>query len=251
MEKLKDLLRIEPGVTAIAGSGGKTAMLRTLAAELKSEGFVILTATTKMFPLEEYPIVEWEPFLHGETCTGPGIYLSSLTAALKKWGCVSTGELLETGKLTAPGVEMEELARAANYVIAEADGSRQLPIKAHGDYEPVVPECANQVIAVAGLWGLGKPVSQAVHRPEIFCRLAGCRETDMVTPRLFAKVFNMENSGKKAAGKLFLNGLREENRQEALEIKELVNLPVFAGNLDFGPYCDPKAFDENLSWEQL
>ncbi|MFR0769188.1 MAG: selenium cofactor biosynthesis protein YqeC [Dysosmobacter sp.] len=65
------------------------------------------------------------------------------------------GTPCENGKLTAPSLSVETLATLADYVLVEADGSRQLPLKAHDAHEPVIPAVSRQVICVVG----GHPVS--------------------------------------------------------------------------------------------
>ena len=49
---LASALRIEPGITAIIGSGGKSTLLKTLGLELmRAGGRVLLCTTTHMFPV--------------------------------------------------------------------------------------------------------------------------------------------------------------------------------------------------------
>ena len=56
--KLSELLNIQPGVTAIIGSGGKTTLIKTLGRELAEEHSVLLTTTTKIMPFAE---IAWAP----------------------------------------------------------------------------------------------------------------------------------------------------------------------------------------------
>ena len=66
-------------------------------------------------------------------------------------------------------------------LLIEADGSRQRPLKAPSESmssrlgsEPPIPDFVEMVAVVAGLSGLGQPLSgEFVHRPEIFARLSG------------------------------------------------------------------------------
>ena len=51
--KFCEALDVRPGVTAVIGSGGKSSLLRRLAAELP--GTVLLCTTTHIRPFEEYP----------------------------------------------------------------------------------------------------------------------------------------------------------------------------------------------------
>ena len=67
-------------------------------------------------------------------------------------------------------------------LIIEADGSRRRPLKAPAVYEPVVPEWIESVIVVAGLSGLGKPLSDEwVHRPRLFSDLSGAELDETIT----------------------------------------------------------------------
>ncbi|NJN45038.1 MAG: putative selenium-dependent hydroxylase accessory protein YqeC, partial [Anaerolineae bacterium] len=59
-------------------------------------------------------------------------------------------------------------------VLIEADGSRQRPLKAPADHEPVIPGFVDTVVVMAGLAGLGMPLdAEWVHRPERFSELSG------------------------------------------------------------------------------
>ena len=53
---LASALRIEPGITAIIGSGGKSTLLKTLGLELmRAGGRVLLCTTTHMLPVAGVP----------------------------------------------------------------------------------------------------------------------------------------------------------------------------------------------------
>lgn len=61
---LASTLKIEPGITAIIGSGGKSTLLKTLGLELMRAGSrVLLCTTTHMFPVAGVPwdgrVVAW------------------------------------------------------------------------------------------------------------------------------------------------------------------------------------------------
>ena len=120
------VLEIHPGVTAVIGGGGKTALLRTLGEELsETGGSVLLCTTTRIFPFDDLPcITEAEE--------------DALLAAREKSGLICTGTLLENGKLTVPAVPMARLAALFDYVLVEADGSAHRPMKAHAPHEPVI-----------------------------------------------------------------------------------------------------------------
>ena len=98
----------------------------------------------------------------------------------------------ETGKLSAPAEPLNELAQRFDYVLAEADGSKRLPLKAHAPWEPGVPAGTSNVIWLVGASGFGKPVAEVVHRPELFCERCDCELTDIATPERVAQVLNAE-----------------------------------------------------------
>mgnify|MGYP004674487895 CR=1 FL=1 len=136
-------LGVESGVTAVIGSGGKTSLLRRLAEEVP--GTVILCTTTHIRPSTEYPLLT-EPTPE------------TVRQALADSRVICLGTPCENGKLTASALPVEALAGLADYVLVEADGSRQLPLKAHGPHEPVIPSASRRTICVAGASGFALQV---------------------------------------------------------------------------------------------
>ena len=195
---LASALGIAPGITAIIGSGGKSTLLRTLGLELmRAGGRVLLCTTTHMLPVAGVPwdgssrrldAAPWKPgALHTPGCT------CEACAGLARGSICQTGVLdPETGKLSSPAEPLDQLAQRFDYVLAEADGSKRLPLKAHAAWEPVIPARTANVVWVVGASGIGRPVSEAVHRPKLFCERCGCKPTDTATPERVAQVLNAE-----------------------------------------------------------
>lgn len=195
---LASALRIEPGITAIIGSGGKSTLLKTLGLELmRAGGRVLLCTTTRMFPVAGVPwdgssrhldAAPWKPgTLHVPGCT------CEACAGLVRGSICQAGVLdPQMGKLSSPAEPLDQLAQRFDYVLAEADGSKRLPLKAHAPWEPVVPAGTANVIWLVGASGLGKPINEAVHRPELFCERCGRKLTDIATPERVAMVLSAE-----------------------------------------------------------
>lgn len=195
---LASALKLEPGITAIIGSGGKSTLLKALGLELmRAGGRVLLCTTTHMFPVAGVPwngssrlldAAPWKPgAAHAPGCT------CEACAGLARGSICQAGVLdPETGKLSAPAEPLGELAQRFNYVLAEADGSKRLPLKAHAAWEPVIPSGTANIVWIVGASGLGKPINEAVHRPELFCKRCGCETTDIATPERVAQVLNAE-----------------------------------------------------------
>lgn len=195
---LASVLKIEPGITAIIGSGGKSTLLRALGLELmRAGGRVLICTTTHMFPVAGVPwdgssrrlgAAPWKPgALHTPGCT------CEVCAVLARGSICQAGVLdPETGKLSAPAESLDQLAQRFDYVLAEADGSKRLPLKAHASWEPVVPVGTANVVWIVGASGFGRPINEAVHRPELFCERCGCKPADIATPERVAQVLNAE-----------------------------------------------------------
>lgn len=195
---LASALKIEPGITAIIGSGGKSTLLRALGLELmRAGGRVLICTTTHMFPVAGVPwdgssrrldAVPWKPgALHTPGCT------CEVCAGLARGSICQAGVLdPETGKLSAPAESLDQLAQRFDYVLAEADGSKRLPLKAHASWEPVVPVGTANVVWIVGASGFGRPINEAVHRPELFCERCGCKPADIATPERVAQTLNAE-----------------------------------------------------------
>lgn len=213
--KLCDLLKIEKGITSIIGGGGKTTLMMTLAKELLDNGTVIIATSTKILK------PEFCETLLNPTC-------EEITKALLKNKVICVASVHESGKLTSPSISFAELNKLADYVIVEADGSKQLPIKAHAIFEPVIPKESNQTIYVIGIDGLGKKISGVCHRPEIFSSLTGCGVNDVLTTALLSQAINMEA----LADRFYINKIAcQRDWNMAKELADYLNKPVVAGSL--------------------
>jgi probable selenium-dependent hydroxylase accessory protein YqeC len=164
-------LGIEPGETvAVIGGGGKVPLLARLAHEWASAGGKpLLTTTTKIFSFEapaDYLVLDVK---------GPDA--DAVSRAVRGRGRPGVVTLLGSGEgrdALVRGIEPGLIARAAlelpaDLVLVKADGSRGRSLKAHKEYEPVVPSNTSLVIAVAGVdvWGLAL-TPDTVHRAELF-----------------------------------------------------------------------------------
>lgn len=188
------VLKIPRGITAIIGSGGKTSLMYKLAEEL--QGSVILCTSTLIYPPDHIPVLSHADKVDGVICVGsPG----------------------PKGKLASPEQSFRELANLADYVLVEADGSKHLPLKAHADYEPVIPKDSHRVITVVGASGIGKPIEEAVHRPEIFRALTG---SEIASPEAVAQVLLAE-----ALGDMILINQADTHRAEAEALCRLLPPP--------------------------
>lgn len=262
---LADSLGVRPGITAIIGSGGKTSLIRALSRELSAGGSrVLLTTTTHILPFKDMPCLRismkedasWvlnklaEYNSHAwEICFGSGLLpgcgagfdFPSVESAGKPYSESAGNPYSESAgrsasfnpKLSEPGFPLYELLTGADYILAEADGARHHYMKAHAHYEPVIPERCERTILVIGAQGFGMRVSEAVHRPEIFCRLTGARPDDIVTPALYAEFLRREMEGGLAFDCVLINGVDCERRRDLSDDFTAALASCFDGSVVF------------------
>ncbi|MDR1205846.1 MAG: putative selenium-dependent hydroxylase accessory protein YqeC [Peptococcaceae bacterium] len=187
---ISDYLDISEGsVAAVVGCGGKTSLIELMASRLKDMK-VLISPTTKMFPVN----------VDGADCLG-----------------VFNGE---SGKLEAfPRQILKDMASRYGVTLLEADGSKGLPAKGWLDHEPVVPRYCTHTVGVVTLKALGSPAaSRVVHRLPEFLALTGLREGEPITAEaLAAMVCAPGGMFKNSAGRrcLVVNQVEEEMTAQA------------------------------------
>ncbi len=213
MGKVSEELGLESGIISVIGGGGKTTFLHSISKELP--GTKVITTTTHFFPFDD---VYTEDFQTKE----------DLKRALNANERLAAAKDIGIDKLVEPTLGVDVLAEVADWVLVEADGSRHLPFKAHASHEPVIPESSNVIIQVIGGSGFGKTVEESVHRPQIFCEIAGCTPEDVVTPELLAKVLKTED----LCDVIIINQAEDPSFQEiARRLQDSVPYPVYWGSI--------------------
>ena len=143
-------------VIAVVGGGGKTSLIFRLMEEFVAGGKkVIVTTTTHMAYEPDRPFAE-----DGDT--------DKICDQLKNFGyTVAAGLNRSKGKIDClPEEKLSEIKRLCDVLLIEADGAKRLPLKAPGEWEPVIPEFVDLVIGVVGMDALGEPIRKICHRPE-------------------------------------------------------------------------------------
>ena len=155
-------------IISIVGSGGKTTLLKKLAAQYRSEGKrVFVTTTTHMF-LEENMLLTDDP--------------ATIIRALQQDGFVMAG-LSDGKKICALSEETYEAVCAhADVVLVEADGSRMHPLKYPRETEPVIPENTDEIIVVCGLNAMGQKAKDVCHRLELVKACLDIGDDALITP---------------------------------------------------------------------
>lgn len=126
------------------------------------------------------------------------------------------GTLEKNGKLSPFPLPFSNLEQMADYVLVEADGSKRLPGKAHGQNEPQIPKESQRTVLVFGASALHKPISKVIHRVEIFQNIftPPLNPDTLLTKELLLQAFRKENLG----DCLFVNQLDCLTKKEAEEL---------------------------------
>ncbi|MBF0356126.1 MAG: putative selenium-dependent hydroxylase accessory protein YqeC [Alphaproteobacteria bacterium] len=157
MSIARDLTLAASRVIAVAGAGGKTSLIEALAREFAQSGEQVLaTTTTKVGALEftsGWHVVDeaTEESLLSQKGTIPVFAYDTLTAD----GDKKTGLSCKL---------IDSVAREGDFsrILIEADGSKRRPLKMPAEHEPVIPASTDTLILVAGLRGLGEPLSEDI-----------------------------------------------------------------------------------------
>lgn len=253
---LAEALGIKKGVNAIIGSGGKSSLLKSLSLELSQKGSVLLTTSTHILPFshcenicfsdenvsisdENVSILNENALISDENVStlkekillpGEDIHseeaLKNSKALLQRkilslWNksknpILCLGTLGKNGKLSPFPLPFSTLEQMADYVLVEADGSKRLPGKAHGQNEPQIPKESQRTVLVFGASALHKPISEVIHRVEIFQNFftPPLNPDTLLTKELLLQAFRKENLG----DCLFVNQLDCLTKKEAGEL---------------------------------
>lgn len=175
---------------AFVGAGGKTTAMFRLARELAAPS-VVVAATTHLgawqIPLADRHVIAESA---GEIREIPaGVTL--VTGRVE-------GDRTQSVSASALFWLREEAQSRGIPLLIEADGARQKPLKAPAAHEPPIPDFAETVVLVAGLSGLGKPITEeSVFRAEKFRELSGAAEGESVTPEILRRVLTHPEGGLK------------------------------------------------------
>ena len=177
---------------AFVGAGGKTTAIAKLAKELSSP--VIITTTTHLGTWQS-TIADQHIIVEADSDLGKiELNLGGIT--------IITGKT-EADRLTALNArqldQLYDICEKQNLpLLIECDGSRQRPIKAPAENEPVIPSFVETVVVVTGLTGLGKPLDHlVVHHPDIYSELSGLPKGETISLESLEKVLCHEHGGVK------------------------------------------------------
>ena len=247
---LAEALGIKKGVNAVIGSGGKSSLLKSLSLELSQKGSVLLTTSTHILPFSHCenicfsdenisssnenisildinasildinaPSYDEDNHSQEEALKNSKVLLQRKVLSLwnkSKSPILCLGTLEKNGKLSPFPLPFSAIEQMADFVLVEADGSKRLPGKAHGRNEPEIPKESQRTVLVFGASALHKPISEVIHRVEIFQNFftPSLTPDTLLTKELLLQAFRKENLG----DCLFVNQLDCLTKKEAEEL---------------------------------
>lgn len=172
----------ERETVSLVGGGGKTSLMFRLAREISPPCKVVITTTTKIFrpPMDEFTLLLLGKDEQAEKKLA-GYLQSGLIPVLGS-------DLLKNDKVDGiTDGQLNVLAKYADYILVEADGSKGRSLKGHLDSEPVIPGLTTVLVVVIGADVLGKRLGdEYVHRSEIVSRRTGRKMGSVIDPEIIA-----------------------------------------------------------------
>ena len=172
------------GVVSIVGAGGKTSLMFSLAHEISALGQSVLTTTTTkiMMPRKDQSchVILTQSIQslldRARVLLKEALHICAASPGLPEY----PGKIVGFQKSFLDAVWQSGLF---DWILVEADGAAQKPLKVPAEHEPVIPACSDRVIGVVGLKAIGKPLHpEWVFRHERFAAITGLSKGMPVTP---------------------------------------------------------------------
>lgn len=232
MTKIEEIFDIQRNdIISITGSGGKTSLMTYLALSLSKKGRVLMTTSTQI-ALPKDPT--------HTTYTSFDSYLSDKSERIVCLGEEVSGK----GKLKSVGYDnLKEVLDDFDYVLIEADGCRNLPLKFWYDYEPVIYDFTTKVIGILPIKIIGRELKEGfTYNYEGFSKNIG---TGIIDSKMIRRLIDYDKGFYKGfdGGKyLFLNQVESEmDFANVREIRENFDFPDI--KLSYGSIKEEKFYE--------
>lgn len=162
LERISNLVPEKEHVfISITGGGGKSSLMKNLAARFRAEGKKVFITTSTQ--IQSYLFFDWgtdrnftmfdEAYAYEPEGPCSVLYASNMQDNVQK--------------LKAPFEERVcKMAAKYDVTLCEADGSRQLPLKFHTQRDPVIYPFSDFTIAVLGGWAYGREIWEVTYGNE-------------------------------------------------------------------------------------
>lgn len=209
-------------VISFVGGGGKTTTIQNMAFIFKNLGSKVLcTTSTAIFkPSKGY----YDEIFIGDI---PDSYIP------KKGSITVYGQYQEDKKLRSNDIfRIEKIIKKDifDYILIEADGSKEKPIKAPAIYEPIISNLTTVTVGVIGMDCINKNIDIISHRPKFLKKILKVESNHILEHNDLIKLALHKNGlFKNSVGKkiLFLNKVRKEQLLMVKQIEqELIDTDI-------------------------
>lgn len=190
--QLKEAFDITRGdVVAFIGAGGKTSTLIGLGYELAEQGWRVLATTTATMQADHLNLLP-NPWLYRDDP-------QALSEALSQHRFVFVYDHVRGERLYGPAVDWTRRILDqvdSDVLLVEADRAGGLPLKAHRDNEPIIPQETTLVIPIASLTAINQPLDdEHIYNSKAMVEKYGFHPGSQVRSPWIAQVLRDEELG--------------------------------------------------------
>ena len=203
-------------IITLVGAGGKTSTIFELGKEFSNlNKKTIITTTTHMGFDKDFI----------------GSYLGKnlikrIKNILKKFSLNKVGKKESEYKVKSLDFDLlKKIILLGDFILIEGDGSKNLPLKAPKDNEPVIIKETNLVIGIMGFDSINKKIKDICHRPELVSKLLRKDLDEIIDYKDLVEISQHENGLKKNVNCKYKVIINKVDKEENLELcKNIANL---------------------------
>lgn len=202
-------------VITLVGGGGKTSTIFQLGKELSNlNKKTIITTTTHMELDKDFILIEEDNDI------------KKVEDVLKENYLIKIGKKESEYKLRSLEFDLlKKIILLSDITLIEGDGSKNLPLKAPKDNEPVIIKETNLVIGIMGFDSLNKKIKDTCHRPELVSELLKKDLEEYIDYQDLVKIANHENGLRKNINCKYKVIINKVDKEEDLQVcKNIANL---------------------------
>ena len=120
---------------------------------------------------------------------------------------------------------LKKIILLGDFILIEGDGSKNLPLKAPKDNEPVIIKETNLVIGIMGFDSINKKIKDICHRPKLVSKLLRKDLDKIIDYKDLVEIAQHENGLKKNVNCKYKVIINKVDKEENLELcKNIANL---------------------------
>ena len=202
-------------IITLVGAGGKTSTIFEIGKELSSlNKKTIITTTTHMGFDKDFILIEKDNDI------------KRIEKILTENNLIKVGKKESEYKVKSLDFDLlKKIIELGDFILIEGDGSKNLPLKAPKDNEPVIIKETNLVIGVMGFDSINKKIKDICHRPNLVSKLLSKDIDKIIDYKDLVKIAEHKNGLKKNVNCKYKVIINKVDKKEDLELcKKIANL---------------------------